>query len=337
MKPNRITVLLLLLCSLSCLVINVRADNSDSIPMHRLYNPNTGEHFYTGSSTERDNLVFHGWNYEGIAWNAPIYNGSPVYRLYNPNSGDHHYTMSDSERDWLVSLGWSYEGVAWNSAPSTAIAQFRLWNPNADLGSHHYTSSIEELNHLTSLGWIHEGIGWFGLEGGAHKHQYTQLIISPTCTAEGYTIYKCTCGDSYNSDKVAATGHEWNDWTVTKEATTESEGVKARTCKHCEATETEAIPKKEAETIDPSALASYGNSYARSLGFTVDSGIRAGYFPPDTIAFTTMAAAKSNVAANVRVLYDNIMARDGSVEGYRACVTVSDNGDGTYTVTVYYG
>lgn len=131
-------------------------------PMYRLYNPNSGEHFYTGSVEERDMLVAAGWTYEGVAWNAPVSDGQPVYRVYNPNSGDHHYTMSKEEVNMLVGYGWKYEGVAWNSSGLTTVPQFRLYNPNADCGSHHYTSSEEERDFLVSLGWIYEGIGWFG-------------------------------------------------------------------------------------------------------------------------------------------------------------------------------
>ena len=131
-------------------------------PMFRLYNPNSGEHFYTGSVEERDYLVSLGWQYEGVAWHAPIATGLPVYRMFNPNSGDHHYTMSEDEVTMLREAGWQYEGIAWNSA-HTGSAQFRLYNPNADLGSHHYTSSTEERDFLVSLGWIYEGIGWYGV------------------------------------------------------------------------------------------------------------------------------------------------------------------------------
>jgi len=131
-------------------------------PMHRLYNPNSGEHFYTGSPQERDTLVSFGWQYEGIAWNAPIQGGQPVYRLFNPNNGDHHYTMSAQERDMLVGYGWQYEGVCWNSASSDNLPLYRLYNPNADCGSHHYTGSTEERDMLVGVGWIYEGIGWFG-------------------------------------------------------------------------------------------------------------------------------------------------------------------------------
>lgn len=91
------------------------------------------------------------------------------------------------------------------------------------------------------------------------------------------------------------------------------------------------------ERIDTSALATHGNNIAASLGFSIDYSVRDGYFPPDTVGFSSMNAAYSNVEGNVMVLYNNIIARDGSIDGYRCCVTVSDNGDGTYTTTVYYG
>ena len=134
------------------------------IAMYRLYNPNSGEHFYTGSTGELCNLTYAGWNLEGVGWLAPSDSGAPVYRLYNPNAGDHHYTMSVEERDTLVRLGWQYEGVAWNSADSSQLPLYRLYNPNALLaGAHHYTLSAEERDHLTSLGWRYEGIAWYGL------------------------------------------------------------------------------------------------------------------------------------------------------------------------------
>ena len=59
--------------------------------MYRLYNPNSGEHFYTADSNERDHLTGVGWVYEGIGWRAPVQSSVPVYRLYNSNAGDHHY------------------------------------------------------------------------------------------------------------------------------------------------------------------------------------------------------------------------------------------------------
>ena len=130
--------------------------------MYRLYNPNSGEHFYTSSLSERNNVIKAGWRYEGIAWYAPL-QGDPVYRLYNPVAGDHHYTTSSSERDKVVSAGWIYEGVCWYSSPNGEVPLYRVYNPNAWTGTHHYTASTNERDNLVRLGWRDEGIGWYGV------------------------------------------------------------------------------------------------------------------------------------------------------------------------------
>ncbi|WP_303727299.1 InlB B-repeat-containing protein [Denitrobacterium detoxificans] len=137
--------------------------NPTSVAMHRLYNPNGGEHFYTASDEERDGLVKLGWQYEGTGWTAPVTSNTPVHRLYNPNGGDHHYTMSAEERDWLVSLGWKYEGIGWYSDDAKTVKLYREYNPNAQSGSHNYTTSLEEHKNLVKLGWHDEGTAWYGL------------------------------------------------------------------------------------------------------------------------------------------------------------------------------
>ena len=131
-------------------------------PMYRLYNPNSGEHFYTASVTERDHLDQIGWDDEGIAWYAPTETGDPVYRLYNPYAGDHHYTMDRAEADNLVSVGWNDEGISWHS-DGKEVPVYRLYNPNAVTGTHHYTTSVEERDFLYEIGWNYEGIGWYGI------------------------------------------------------------------------------------------------------------------------------------------------------------------------------
>lgn len=142
------------------------SNNSGSNPapvqtnaMYRLYNPNSGEHFYTANGAERDKVRKAGWRYEGIGWQAPI-SGTPVYRLYNPNAGDHHYTTFAYEKNDLVKKGWRYEGISWYSGGSKPL--YRLYNPNAKAGSHHYTLLQSERNNLIKQGWRNEGIGWYG-------------------------------------------------------------------------------------------------------------------------------------------------------------------------------
>ena len=130
--------------------------------LYRLYNPYSGEHFFTASGYERDAVVAAGWTYEGEAWTAPE-SGIPVYRLYNPYAGEHHYTMSAFERDCLLSLGWNDEGTGWYSDEAESVAIYRLYNPYASSNSHHFTASAYERDCLVSLGWNDEGTGWYGL------------------------------------------------------------------------------------------------------------------------------------------------------------------------------
>lgn len=128
--------------------------------MYRLYNPTSGEHFYTADKKECALTMLAGWKYEGYAWFAPQ-EGDPVYRLYNPNVGDHHYTTKARERDALVNVGWKFEGIAWCTT-NDGDPMYRLYNPNATTGSHHYTTSSKEVKQLVNGGWKDEGIGWYG-------------------------------------------------------------------------------------------------------------------------------------------------------------------------------
>lgn len=137
----------------------------DSIPMYRLYNYISGEHFYTGSESERTQLIADGWKNEGIGWYAPS-EGDPVYRLFNPE-GDHHYTTSSQERDALVKFGWVYEGVGWKTLTKqdgvNAVPIYRQYNSNEPICNHNYTVSVHEMKSLVQLGWKDEEIGWYGV------------------------------------------------------------------------------------------------------------------------------------------------------------------------------
>lgn len=134
--------------------------------MYRVYNPNSGEHFYTSNKAEKDHLVNLGWKYEGIGWKAPTVSNYPVYRLYNANGGEHHYTMNVAEKNNLVKLGWKYEGIGWFSADpndSNSVPLLREYNPNAFANNHNYTVNKAEHEWLVSLGWKDEGKAWYAL------------------------------------------------------------------------------------------------------------------------------------------------------------------------------
>ncbi len=131
-------------------------------PVYRLYNPNSGEHFYT---TNYDELVYNvqlGWKDEGVAWRSEK-GGTPVYRLYNPNAGDHHYTLDLNEREQLVKLGWDAEDISWYAATDEKndAPVYRLYNPNAQAGAHHFTLNPTERDGLVKFGWTDEGTAFY--------------------------------------------------------------------------------------------------------------------------------------------------------------------------------
>ena len=58
-----------------------------------------------------------------------------------------------------------------------------------------------------------------------HSHTYETTVIPPTCEEDGYTVYKCSCGDEYTGDTVTATGH-----TFTKKVLDDTYLVTIATC-----------------------------------------------------------------------------------------------------------
>lgn len=137
------------------------------VPLYRLYNPHSGEHFYTASHTKWWNLYEQGWGYEGLNGWYPL-SGMPVYQVSNPITGENHYTISQEEQENLVKAGWKLEGIAFHSADSSeGLPVYRLYNPKASkVASHHYTLSKAEVEALQAAGWKYEGIGWYASSNG---------------------------------------------------------------------------------------------------------------------------------------------------------------------------
>ena len=185
----------------------MEATETKTINMYRLYNPNSGEHFYTGSTAERVNLVDLGWKYEGIGWIAPAMSSSPVYRLYNPNAGDHHYTLSSYERYELVRLGWNDEGIGWYSDDSQRVPLLRQYNPNAKAGAHNFTTSSGENDMLVEAGWKAEGIGWYAVSSVNPAVAQSRIYLDAGNGIGSSTkgVYDSgACGSGYEEAKLTA-------------------------------------------------------------------------------------------------------------------------------------
>ncbi|HJJ01170.1 MAG TPA: hypothetical protein OIM11_08555 [Coriobacteriaceae bacterium] len=187
--------------------------------MYRLYNPNSGEHFYTADVSERDAVAAAGWSYEGEGWTAPTVSSTPVYRLYSGT--DHHYCTGEGEKDALVAAGWSYEGIGWYSDDAKGVPLYRQFNPNVDptapvnnSGSHNYTTSLDEHKHLVSIGWNDEGIGWYGVD----------VVVPGDGSVSALSVSSVSLGD-YHSAAILGDGSLWtwgrNDYGCVGDGTTE--------------------------------------------------------------------------------------------------------------------
>ena len=131
--------------------------------VYRLYNLVTGEHFYTASVDEGNNLIDAGWSFEGSAWIAPKESSMPVYRLIN-SAGGHIFTPDPEEKRILVESGWREEGIAFYSSLPTdlpIIPIYRAYCPGN--GDHLFAANATEYYSLLSVGWQGEGIRFYGL------------------------------------------------------------------------------------------------------------------------------------------------------------------------------
>ena len=133
------------------------AETEGTSPIFRLYNPRTGNHFYTRSSSERDSAISnHSYVSEGTAFYAyPDQNSgkSPVYRFYSSLTGDHFYTASEGEKSSVQNnpqWGYTYEGIAFYvslSQESETSPVYRFYSPST--GDHFYTASENEANSIS--------------------------------------------------------------------------------------------------------------------------------------------------------------------------------------------
>lgn len=131
------------------------------------------------------------------------------------------------------------------------------------------------------------GTSYGDLDSSNHEHTEVRGKVAEGCTTEGYT------GDTYCSDckvkirtgsVIAAKGHSYTS-TVTKEATTNEEGVRTYTCKNCGHSYTESIPKlpeekhthsyKETVTKQPTCTENGTKTYTCSCGDSYTESIPA--------------------------------------------------------------
>ena len=75
-------------------------------------------------------------------------------------------------------------------------------------------------------------------------HKLKHITVPASCTVNGMEYDLCTeCGDTFNSKVIAALGHSWGNWYISKQPTESADGEETRKCTRCYAIETRKIEK----------------------------------------------------------------------------------------------
>lgn len=79
-------------------------------------------------------------------------------------------------------------------------------------------------------------------DGSAHTHSFDEWMLTtePTCTEADIKTRECDCGVTERAE-VPVAGHNWDAGRITREPTSEANGVKTYTCLVCKATKTEPV------------------------------------------------------------------------------------------------
>lgn len=92
-------------------------------------------------------------------------------------------------------------------------------------------------------------------------HDYKDIVITPTCTADGYTIHICKmCGESETTDKTVKLGHDWVNEKQITAPKCEVNGVYTHECQRCgevaEFTKNDALTHSyESKVVAPTCTA----------------------------------------------------------------------------------
>ena len=177
-----------------------------------------------------------------------------------------------------------------------------------------------------------------------HAAQVSVPALDPKCTEAGNTAEEiCShCGEVLTAKTTKpALGHTFGAWTVTKPATTVSEGTETRTCTRCGAAETRAVPKlqKKANTLavrgktpslDAGSLKKK-QTIAASKAFIIRNA-------QGTVTFRKQSGSSNKLS--ISAVTGNIVVKRGTKKGtYKIKVAVRAAGNDQYeaatkTVTV---
>ncbi len=146
---------------------------------------------------------------------------------------------SGDNQDWYMTREYVDEGVTVATLYSTQTGAIeKMFVPGGKIITFTLEHNGDDTFTLryTAVDCAHENHSIDGvceICGAEVGHNYQTEVTAPGCTTEGYTTYSCSCGSSYVSDYVSATGH--SDVVIPGKAATctedgLSDGVKCSVC-----------------------------------------------------------------------------------------------------------
>lgn len=174
------------------------------ITAFRFFNSQTGAHFYTVSTAERDSIIatLPQFVYEGPAFSASSVAApglSQVHRFFNRQTGVHFYTISQAERTLIQQTlpQFQYEGVAYyaSTVSGTGLTPLNRFYVNTR-GFHFYSNSQTETNGIRNnpamAHYVYEGVGYYVL---ANTYEARPVVLPHT----GISTSSCFALNTYYS------------------------------------------------------------------------------------------------------------------------------------------
>jgi hypothetical protein len=138
--------------------------------IYRFFNVDTGTHFLSGSTVERDSVInnLDSFNFEGPTFKAADPESSAadsVFRFFNTQTGTYFYTQSTIERDSILENlpQFSFENEAYKGYTEQVDGSIPLYRFfNTQTGTHFYTAAEVEKDSII------ENLPSFSFEGTAY-------------------------------------------------------------------------------------------------------------------------------------------------------------------------
>lgn len=193
-------------------------------------------HLYSHTD-KQDAYVFMGWDADGDgiadALPATLNRDYELRAVYQKTEAQYRVEYMDQDgktvlHSYLLLYGAEiptvadpvkkgYTFIGWSRIPATVTEDVRIYSE-----------------------WRHTGNG----------HEYQTSVVEPSCTVDGYTLHTCSvCDESYKTDVIKATGHNFGDWEVTRKADCKKQGSMYRECA-CGQKETQVIERTPHEYVE---------------------------------------------------------------------------------------